>query len=186
LNLERLKEAPADYLETWHPNQVFDENEEDLIEEVEAGVISLAYETTLPVTPEKVFEAIVFHINHWWFGRNLDGSKIVFEPKLGGRFYEEAPDERAGVLLATITCLRPNEEIRLLGPMDAVAEAAISVICINLTAQGDKTHLYLTHRTAGEVDASLIPYYISRWQERLGQNLKSFLMKEKVFDEGEG
>ena len=186
LNLDRLQEAPADYLETWQPDQLFGENVDDLIEEMEAGVISLTYETTLPASPEKVFEAFILHINRWWPGRNLHGSEMIFEPRVGGRFYESADNDQAGVFLATITSLRPNEEIRLLGPMDAVKEAAISVISITLKAQEDKTHLKLTHRTAGEVDASLIPYYTGRWQERLDQNLKTFVRKGKVMDEREG
>lgn len=174
LNPERLQEVPADYLEKWRSGGE-DQDEKDGLVEIEAGVSSLDYEVTLPVSPERVYQAFLHHINTWWPGRSLDGSKLVLEPFVGGRFYEAMDDEGAGVLFGFVTCLRPFEEIRLSGPMDAVEEAATSTVRIQLDDADGHTQLHLTHHIAGEVDDSLNPLYSNDWEERLDKHLRSFL-----------
>jgi DNA-binding transcriptional ArsR family regulator len=173
LNPERLQEVPADYLERWRSG-ADDQDEVDDLMNIEAGVASLAYEVVLPVSAEDVYQAFVHHIDRWWPDRSLDGSKLIFEPFVGGRFYEAMEDGATGVLLGFVTCLRPTKEIRLWGPMDAEEEAAVNTIRIQLEEADGRTHLYLSHHTAGEVDDALVPLSTA-WQERLDHHLRKFL-----------
>lgn len=173
LNRERLQEVPADYLEKWRSAGT-DSDEKDGVE-LEAGVVSLKFTVTLPAAPEEVYRAFLHQIDTWWPDRVMDGSKLVIEPFVGGRFYEAAEDEGAGVLFGFVTCLRPNKEIRFSGPMDAVEEAVTSSVHIRLEKADDQTNLHLTHRTVGEVDESLNPLYANDWEERLDQGLRAFV-----------
>jgi hypothetical protein len=174
LNQERLLEVPADYLENLRPEQLAEDKEDELIE-LEAGVTSLEYKVSLPVSAKKVYQAFLHHINKWWPGRIRPETKMVLEPFVGGRFYKALDEHGAGVLLGFITCLRPNEEIRILGPMDTEDRAATSAIHIRFKDKDNNTHIHVTHRTVGEVDESLIPYYTTHWQERLDQHLRAFV-----------
>ncbi len=174
LNKERLKEIPADYLKNLHSGQLGKDDEQELAE-LEAGVTSLDYTVSLPVSAKSVYEAFLHHINSWWPGRNRPGTKMILEPFVGGRFYKALDDEGAGMLLGFITSLRPNEEIRILGPMDTTDRAATSTVHIRLKEQDKHTHIHLSHRTVGEVDESLIPDYTNHWQQRLDQHLRAFV-----------
>jgi DNA-binding transcriptional ArsR family regulator len=176
LNPQRLQDVPAGYLEKWRSGEN-DEADEDGLDEFEGGVISLEYEVMLPVASERIYQAFLHHINKWWPDRNLDGSHLVLEPYVGGRFYEAAEDEGAGVLLGFVSCLRPYKEIRLFGPMNIVEEATTSTVRITLAEADGRTHLHLTHRTAGEVDDSLIPLLANDWEERLDHHLRTFVME---------
>lgn len=170
LNPGRLQEVPADYLRDG------DNEEDDAASrmKVEAGVTSLDYEVVFPAGTEAVYEAFLGHIDAWWPDRTLDGAKLVMERFVGGRFYEALADGKTGVLLGFVTCLRPSQEIRLWGPMDAEEEAAVSTIRIQFEETDGRTHLYLSHRTAGEVDSSIMPLHTA-WQERLDHHLRKFL-----------
>lgn len=173
LNPERLQEVPAEYLERWRSG-ADDEAETEGLAKREASVISLAYEIVLPVSAEDVYHAFIHHIDAWWPDRTLEGSKLIFEPFVGGRFYEAIEDGANGFLLAFVSCLRPSKEIRLWGPTDTEEEAAVSTIRIQLEEVDGSTHLYLSHHTAGEVDEMLVPLSTA-WQERLDHYLRNFL-----------
>ncbi|MFZ0544185.1 MAG: metalloregulator ArsR/SmtB family transcription factor [Candidatus Promineifilaceae bacterium] len=174
LNPVRLQEVPTEYLEKWRSQGQEPDEKSDLMD-IEAGVTTLAYEITLPVSAECVYRAFLDGINAWWPGRTEDGSTLIFEPFVGGRFYEATQDEGAGVLIGFVTCLRPFKEIRLLGPMDSIEEAALSTVRIRLEEEDGRTRLHLTHHTTGEVDNSLIPLYINDWEERLDHHLRNFV-----------
>lgn len=178
LNQDRLKEVPADYLEKFDSDQLAEDSETTLTE-FEAGVALVEYKVSLPASAKQVYRAFLHHINSWWPGRNRAGTKLILEPFVGGRFYKALDDEGAGVLLGFVTCLRPNEEIRILGPMDAEDITATSSVHIRLQEQDDMTHIHLTHRTVGEVDESLVPTYTSHWQKRLDQQLRAFVTDRK-------
>lgn len=168
LNQERLRDIPDDYLEQW--------GAED--ESQDGDISSLDYEVTLPVPPDRIYQAFLKDINAWWPDRKLDSSKLVLEPFVGGRFYEAIDDEGAGILFGFISCLEPSREIRLIGPMDAVEAATTSTVRIRFEEEDGRTHLRLSHRTAGEViDSSLSPY-IADWEERLDHHLRAFVTKD--------
>lgn len=178
LNQDRLQEVPADYLEKFRSDQHV-QDDDVALNEFEVGVALLEYKVSLPVSAEKIYQAFLQHVNSWWPGRSRTGTRMILEPFVGGRFYKALDDEGAGVLLGFVTCLRPNEEIRILGPMDAEDVTATSSVHIRLQEQDDLTHIHLTHRTVGEVDDSLVPTYTSHWRERLDQHLRAFVTDRK-------
>lgn len=175
LNEDRLREVPADYLEKWRSGGD-NQDEDDGGIDRDTAVTEVEFSVTLPVSPDRVYQAFLQQINSWWPDRTLDHSRLIMEPFVGGRFYETDDEgEGAGVLLGFVSCLRPSKEIRLFGPMDAVEEAVTSNIRIKLEEADGRTQLYLTHRTAGEVDDSLMPLYEDEWKERLDQHLRTFV-----------
>lgn len=178
LNQERLQEIPSDYLDNIRSNQLA-EVDEAALTQTEAGVVSLEYELTLPVPASVVYEAFLNHVNSWWPGLREPGTKMILEPFVGGRFYEASNEPGAGVLLGFVTCLQPNEEIRILGPMDAENITATSTVHIRLQEEGDETDIHLTHRTVGEVQNSLVPTLASHWRQRLDAHLRAFVTNGK-------
>ncbi|HET7838551.1 MAG TPA: SRPBCC domain-containing protein, partial [Rectinemataceae bacterium] len=76
--------------------------------------IAQSYDLAAPI--EKVFAAITSDIGKWWTHRFREGSTVGFEPKIGGRFYEEWAGGSAA-LYATVTYIEPPARLRLSGPM---------------------------------------------------------------------
>jgi DNA-binding transcriptional ArsR family regulator len=52
-------------------------------------VIRIESETKINRPPEAVFEALTTGLNGWWPHRTRDDAKIVYEPRVGGRLYED-------------------------------------------------------------------------------------------------
>jgi DNA-binding transcriptional ArsR family regulator len=52
-------------------------------------VIRIEAETRINRPPEVVFEALTTGLNAWWPHRTRDDATIVYEPKVGGRLYED-------------------------------------------------------------------------------------------------
>jgi DNA-binding transcriptional ArsR family regulator len=174
LNTERLLEVPDDYLDNLRSDELEDEKEDQLTE-FEAGISSLEYQISLPVPANRVYHAFLHNIQSWWPRQSQPEKTMVLEPYVGGRFYQAFDEQGAGLLLGFITCLRPNEEIRILGPMDAEDRAATSTVNIRFQERDDQTQIHLTHRTVGEVDESLVSDHNLNWQERLDRNLRAFV-----------
>jgi DNA-binding transcriptional ArsR family regulator len=182
LNQERLQDMPADYLDSFSPSQQ-DEQEvegEAILREMPAGVIALDYDVRLPAAASQIYEAFLNHIDRWWPGdnrpgENESGGKMILEPFVGGRFYQAFDDNGTGELLGFVTRLQPNEEIRILGPMDSENITATSTVHIRLREEGDETEICHTHRTVGEVQTTLLPTLSSHWRERLDEHLRAFV-----------
>lgn len=175
LNKERLLEVPDDYLDNLR-NEEIEDDKEDQLTEFEAGISALEYQVSLPVPAVRVYQAFLHNIQNWWPRQNQEEETMVLEPFVGGRFYRAYDDQGAGQLLGFITYLRPNKEIRILGPMDIDDRAATSTVNIRFKERDDHTHIHLTHRTFGEVDDSLISDHTLNWQERLDRNLRAFVI----------
>lgn len=173
LNPERLRDLPEDYLERWRTD-AGDEGDDDGIDELESVVYSLNFEITLPVIPDRVYRAFLEEIDNWWPDRRLNGSTVILEPFVGGRFYE-AITEGAGVLYGFLSRLEPAKEIWLIGPMDVGEAAAISLVGIQLDEIDGRTQLRLSHRTIGEINESSLPPRKGEWAKRLDKHLRAFL-----------
>lgn len=55
-------------------------------------VIRIEAETRIDRPPEAVFEALTTGLNAWWPHRTRDDARIVYEPWVGGRLYEDWGD----------------------------------------------------------------------------------------------
>jgi DNA-binding transcriptional ArsR family regulator len=139
--------------------------------------IQIDLEITFTAARQHVFMALTKEIDAWWPRRLSADSQgtIHLEPYVGGRFYEAFAGNGAGALLATITYIEPDKELRLAGPLDAVEEAIINTIRMTLESQGETTTLRLTHHMYGEVDAGIHERYRERWLNWLNGHLKAFV-----------
>lgn len=52
-------------------------------------VVRIEAETKINRPPEVVFEALTTGLDKWWPHRSRDGARIVYEPRVGGRLYED-------------------------------------------------------------------------------------------------
>jgi len=134
--------------------------------------IALAYD--FPAPPERVFAALTAEIGRWWTHRFKEGSEVGFEPRIGGRFYEEW--ESAGAALyATVTYIDPPRRLRLEGPMGLSGAVAASMD-FELTASGTGTHASLIHDILGSMDRAEIQEYRKGWAALLDSALRDYLL----------
>ncbi len=79
--------------------------------------LDLRTDLTLPTGRRRVFDALL-HIGSWWPHRVHGGASIVFEPRVGGRFFENC-DDGNGVLLGHVA--------RLIMPQDFAIEGSFGI-----------------------------------------------------------
>jgi uncharacterized protein YndB with AHSA1/START domain len=70
---------------------------EPAMPETPARVVKLENEIRLAAPMQKVFDALTVNMDHWWSLRVRKDSRIVFEPHVGGRMFEDWGNGR-GVL----------------------------------------------------------------------------------------
>jgi uncharacterized protein YndB with AHSA1/START domain len=133
--------------------------------------ISFEYEYGAPI--DKVFAAISSDVGKWWPHRFHQGSTVGFEPRIGGRFFEEwGPGSAA--LYATVTLIEPPARLRLSGPMGMAGATACSLEYL-LAAIPGGSRLSLVHDIFGLLDEDVVEDYRQGWIEILGTTLKAFL-----------
>jgi uncharacterized protein YndB with AHSA1/START domain len=76
---------------------------------------------------------------------------MVIEPRPGGRWYRDLGDD-AGHLWGHVQVIKPPTLIEICGPM-FMSYPVASHVQYRLTAQGDGTHLVLTHRAFGQISS---------------------------------
>lgn len=117
------------------------------------GGFTSTHVTTLPGSPDEIFDAMTGDILPWWdhhFSENPKSLRI--EPWVGGRFIEEFDDEGNGALHATvILCNRPNM-IRFDGPLGLTGKALTHVVTYEFTPQQDSTQVKVTVQLSGAID----------------------------------
>ncbi len=138
----------------------------------------------LQAEPPQVFEALTVGIDAWWNLRISTDSQIYLEPYVNGRFYEAFNTAEQGVLYATVTFIKQDEELRLQGTTELIEQVANTqaldnVIRIILEPKDNGTQLILSHRIAGSGGANETIWDVCRhrWRLLLNQHLKSFIEK---------
>src|SRR4051794_37142400 len=79
------------------------------------GTLDIANEGTVAAPREKVFDAIL-RMGGWWPHRFREVSTVVFEPRVGGRFYEDWGGD-TGALYGTIVRLSRPDHLAIEGLM---------------------------------------------------------------------
>ena len=138
----------------------------------------------LQAAPRQVFEALTVNIDAWWNQRVSTESRIRLEPYVNGRFYEAFNTAGQGVLYATITFIKQDEELRLQGTVElteqiAHMQALDNVVHIILKPKDNATQLTLSHRITVPrgLDEATSIVCKHRWHILLNQHLKSFIEK---------
>lgn len=136
--------------------------------------MQIEQEVLIQARPATVYRGLTAEIGEWWT-HSFSGApkRIVLEPWVGGRFFEEFPDGEGGALYATVTYLEPNKQLRLAGPM-GMAGPVHGVSTFELEDQGAATLLKLSHRAIGPVTEEAKANYAKGWTSLLGKHLKAF------------
>jgi len=127
----------------------------------------LVTEIRIAAPPETVWEALTTGIGAWWPHTFNDRPKrIVLEPTIGGRFYEEFDDSGAGALYATVTYVDPVRTLRTSGPM-GIQGAAMYVKTFQIEPDGDGAMVRSTASLMGAVDGEMVESYRAGGEEVL-------------------
>jgi hypothetical protein len=118
----------------------------------------------LDVGRRRVFDALL-HIAAWWPDHGRAGSRVVFEPRVGGLFYENC-DDGCGVLLGQVS--------RLLMPDAFAIEGSFGLdvpICglwsVQLDAvDANRSVLHGRYQAFGAIDDALRAQTILAWELR--------------------
>lgn len=131
---------------------------------------------TINASPPIVFDALVEDISLWWrapfFQGDADTTKMMLEPHLGGRMYEDW-GQSEGLLLASIVSIKRPWEVRLTGAF-GMAGPVSGEIHFQLKEDDLGTQLKFTHRAIGVLDDQAQANYTGGWETLLGTNLKEY------------
>lgn len=137
--------------------------------------VSIQHTEWYATAPSVVFSALTNSINAWWTFREPDGGQVVLEAEVNGRFYQPFSTPNSGLLYGTVIYIKPDEEIRLMGPLDFVDDLIINKIRWQVCAEDGGTRLTVFHRMAGEATNAHYEQYKRRWHELFGIELRQFL-----------
>lgn len=146
------------------------------------GLVPIEQTVLLHAAPSQVFAALTVDVNHWWNRRVLDDSHIYLEPCVNGRFYEAFNTAQQGILYATITSIKQDEELRLRGTLEFAEQVTGTLlpdnyVRISLKPQNNITLLTLVHHFVGDVDETTRDACNLYWHDLLNQHLKPFIEK---------
>ena len=132
----------------------------------------------------RVFEALTRDIGQWWaFRLTQEGSTLVLEPRVGGRFFEDLGDGQ-GALWGIVQHIKRPEILRLNGALGMMRDPVVSVYTYELIeAEDNATRLKLTHRAAGEPAPQAEENYRGGWGKLLGRYLKAYVEEGKRYTE---
>lgn len=141
-------------------------------------------EVTIAAPRARVFDALTRDVGQWWaFRMSREGSALVLEPRVGGRFFEDFGDDQ-GALWGTVTYIKRPEILRLTGSLGMIKDPIIGVYTYELAeAKDGATLLKLTHRVAGEPAPDAAESYRGGWGKLLGRFLKAYVEEGKRFTE---
>jgi hypothetical protein len=116
---------------------------------------------TFDVGRRRVFDALL-HVSSWWPVPNQIGAEIVFEPYVGGRFFESC-DDGNGVLLGHVSKLLTPEFFEITGSL-GIDGPVQGVWSVELEVAGhDRTTLRGRHRVFGAVDDGVRATTYASW-----------------------
>jgi DNA-binding transcriptional ArsR family regulator/uncharacterized protein YndB with AHSA1/START domain len=138
------------------------------------GSMEVEVEVTIEAPREQVFDALVNHVGDWW-GHTVEDGKVVLEPWVGGRFFEESGDGE-GFFFGKVTALKAPELLRITGPY-GMTGAVVGVAETRLRADGKRTVVEVTHRAWGDVDEAAQKSYSEGWRALYEQALGGWLAK---------
>ena len=147
-----------------------------------AGVVEIALEWPVESSVQAVWNALFKQPEKWWPAEHRAGGAdavMKFEPKIGGRLYEERPDG-GGVLWYTVYALDPMRSVDLRGNLASrYGGPATSLIHIEVVpAAADGTSiLKLTDSTFGRLGPDMRTSLHSGWQAIVGDGLVAHLAR---------
>jgi DNA-binding transcriptional ArsR family regulator len=143
------------------------------------NMISIQLEFTLMCSRPHVFDALTHNLTAWWGHPYVhqDATDIIIEPYVGGRLYEVWGRSDRGSLWATVSVIRQDQELCLVGPI-GLPEPSHSVIKINLKSQEDDTLLLFSLEAFGKIDPQIQKAYEASWTDLLDVRLRAFVERD--------
>ena len=142
-----------------------------------ARVARAELEIEIAATPARVWRAIVEDTRLWWredFYVGAPGS-MRFEPRLGGRLFEDWGDG-AGVVWYTVIALDPGRSIDLSGHLTAAfGGPATSLLRIEVVERGRASLLRISDSVHGRIDDDKAAGLEQGWRLLFAEGLKPFV-----------
>lgn len=158
-------------------------NMKNNVGQLEVSSFQIEQEIIINAPIQSVFSALTENINDWWaFRLGQPNSKMIFEPKLNGRFYEDWGNGQ-GALWGTVIHYKEPEEIKLIGLL-GMKGAVNSHYVYKLEERGSSTILKLSHHAVGLLEPQWEEEHRHGWNELLNKLLKEYVEK-KVGNKGE-
>lgn len=148
-----------------------------------AGIVTVAMEIAIAAPLERVWAALTTDVGHWWprdFLVAADPQQMQFEPRLGGRLFEEGT-RGGGVIWYTVYGITPGESIDLVGHLSpAFGGPAQSLLRLSLREQGSHTILALTDAVVGNVSPKSEASLGDGWRAIFEGGLKAFVERQRT------
>lgn len=144
----------------------------------DASVVTVEMELQIDAPLDRVWTAILNEPARWWpVEHRICGpsGKMTFEPKPGGRLFEEAADG-GGLLWYTVLAIAPGDSLTLAGYIAPPwGGPATSLLRLAVKAEKGGTVLHVTDSLFGAVDQKFAASAQQGWQQILGNGLKKFV-----------
>ena len=129
------------------------------------GTLDVANDVTIDAPRARVWAAVL-RMGEWWPHRFRAGARVVLEPFVGGRFYEDWGDD-SGALYGTVMRVDAPAHLSVAGPM-GMSGPVVALWSFDLDDDdGGRTVLRYSHRAFGEIDEETRDEYAAGWREVL-------------------
>ena len=126
------------------------------------GTLDVANDVTIDAGRTRVWVGLL-GIGSWWPHRFREGARVVFEPFVGGRFYEDW-GSGSGALYGTVVRLAPRSHLSVSGAM-GMDGPVVGLWSFDLEDDGAGTLLRATHRAFGDIPPDTAEAYRNGWRE---------------------
>ncbi len=138
----------------------------------------ITVETEIDAPPSEVWRALVQDTAAWWHEDYFIGGgprKMIIEPRLGGRLYEDWGDGQ-GAVWATVTGVETEKWLLLSGELTKDFGGPARVLTqFRLAPEGSGTRLTLTDCVYGRAGKETAASLEGGWQLLLGDCLKGYV-----------
>lgn len=152
-------------------------------QEAGLGSIRVVSEVRIEATPERVWRALTEETNGWWpkgFFARPESTRMVFEPRVGGRQYEDCGKDE-GVLWGTVYGIKAPQVLQLAGDLfPEFGGPARLLTTYTLKAEGAATVLRLVDCAYGVIGEQLKGSLESGWKTLLQDSLKPYVEGKKA------
>lgn len=152
------------------------------------GGFEVVQETTVPGTPEEVYDAFTGDITPWWdHSFSKHPKRIFLDPHPGGAFYELFDDQGNGALHATVIYADRGKRLRFTGPLGYSGFPISMVHTVNFVGveDGKSTRVTVLVRAAGENKDGWAEGVDGVWHHFLVERFTAY-MKALAAAHGEG
>ncbi|MFN0137073.1 MAG: SRPBCC family protein [Phycisphaerae bacterium] len=139
-----------------------------------ATVAQHELEFEMRATPARVWKALIAEMDAWWlpdFRMSPGSRRVVLEPTVGGRWYEDAGD--GGLLWGHVIAIDPGKSIHLAGHIAPPWGASQFLMQFAVEPAARHTLLRISHAMFGLVTEEASTCTADGWRRLFGEGLKA-------------